>query len=87
MDIRTRGQRPAIPKNIKKEMDKMYKTVVIPYSPQSNEMASKIEETANQMEQEGFELVSCSIMPSAKGILIFKKAGESDATPSPATSF
>lgn len=51
----------------------MYKTVVIKYSPTAREMASKVEETANEMEKKGFELVSCSIMPSSKGILIFKK--------------
>ncbi|MFR8035227.1 MAG: hypothetical protein ACLU6W_14640 [Lachnospiraceae bacterium] len=51
----------------------MYKTIVIKYSPKANEMAAKIEETANQMEQEGFEFVSCSVMPSASAILIFKK--------------
>lgn len=51
----------------------MYKTVVVKYSPKVKEMASRIEETANKMEQEGFELVSCSIMPSSKGILVFKK--------------
>ena len=39
-------------------------------------MAAKIEETANKMEQEGFEFVSCSIMPSSKGILVFRKPGE-----------
>lgn len=52
----------------------MYKTVVIKYTPKAKEMAAKIEETANEMEQEGFELVSCSIMPSSKGILVFKKS-------------
>lgn len=51
----------------------MYKTVVINYSPKAREMASKVEETANEMEKKGFELVSCSITPSSKGILIFKK--------------
>lgn len=51
----------------------MYKTVVIKYSPKAREMASKVEETANEMEKKGFELVSCSITPSSKGILIFKK--------------
>ena len=40
----------------------MYKTVVIKYSPKAREMASKVEETANEMEKKGFELVSCSIM-------------------------
>lgn len=51
----------------------MYKTMVIKYTPKVKEMAAKVEETANKMEQEGFELVSCSIMPSSKGILLFKK--------------
>ena len=51
----------------------MYKTVVVHYSPKAKEMAAKVEETANKMEQEGFELVSCSVMPSSKGILVFKK--------------
>ena len=40
----------------------MYKTMVVKYSPKAKEMAAKIEETANKMEQEGFEFVSCSIM-------------------------
>ena len=37
----------------------MYKTVIVKYSPKAKEMASKIEETANEMEKEGFELISC----------------------------
>lgn len=54
----------------------MYKTVVVQYSPKAKKMASRIEETANKMEQDGFELVSCSIMPSTKGILVFRRSGE-----------
>ena len=54
----------------------MYKTMVVKYSPKAKEMAAKIEETANKMEQEGFELVSCSITPSSKGILVFREPGE-----------
>ena len=54
----------------------MYKTVVVKYSPKAKEMAIKVEEAANKMEKEGVELVSCSIMPSSKGILVFKKPGE-----------
>ena len=46
----------------------MYKTMVVKYSPKAKEMAA--------MEQEGFEFVSCSIMPSSKGILVFRKPGE-----------
>ena len=51
----------------------MYKTVVVKYSPKAKEMAARVEDTANKLEQEGFELVSCSIMPSSKGILVFRK--------------
>ena len=54
----------------------MYKTVVVEYSPKAKEMAARVEETANKMEQAGFALVSCSIMPSSKGILVFRKPGE-----------
>ena len=50
----------------------MYKTVVVKYSPRTKEMAARIEETANKMEKHGFELVSFSVTPSAKGILVFK---------------
>ena len=58
----------------------MYKTVVIKYSPKAKEMALKVEETANEMEKEGFELDSCSIMPSSKGILIFKKIRDDEVS-------
>ena len=54
----------------------MYKTIIVKYSPKAKEMAARIEAAANQMEQEGFEFVSCSIMPSSKGILVFRKPGE-----------
>ena len=55
----------------------MYKTVVIRYSPKAEEMARAFEETANRMENEGFELLSCAITPAASGILIFRRDGES----------
>lgn len=51
----------------------MYKTVVIEYSPKADDMAKKIEEKANEILQEGFELVTLSITGSAKAILVFKK--------------
>ena len=35
----------------------MYKTVVVKYSPKAKEMAARVEDTANKLEQEGFELV------------------------------
>ena len=47
--------------------------IVVKYSPKAKEMAARIEDVANQMEQEGFELVSCSITPSSKGILVFRQ--------------
>ena len=58
----------------------MYKTVAVKYSPKAKEMAARIEDTANKMEQEGFELVSCSIMPSSKGILVFKRLEADEST-------
>lgn len=58
----------------------MYKTVIVKYSPKVKEMAVQIEETANKMEKEGFELISCSIMPSSKGILVFKKMRTEEST-------
>ncbi len=51
----------------------MYKTVVIEYSPKTDNMAQKIEEKANEMLQEGYELITMSITGTAKSILVFKK--------------
>ncbi len=64
------------PDRRRQEVNAMYKTVVVEYSPKAKEMAVRVEETANKMEREGFELISCSIMPSSKGILVFRKPGE-----------
>ena len=52
----------------------MYKTVIIEYAPKTDDMAMKIEEKANEMNQEGYNLVTFSITNSAKAILIFKKS-------------
>ena len=52
----------------------MYKTVVIGYLPKADDMAKKIEEKANEMLQEGYELITMSITGTAKAILVFKKA-------------
>ena len=52
----------------------MYKTVIIEYTPKTDDMAMKIEEKANEMNQEGYNLVTFSITNSAKAILIFKKS-------------
>ena len=48
------------------------KTVVIEYSPKADDMAKKIEEMANKMLQEGYELVTMSITGTAKAILVFR---------------
>ena len=52
----------------------MYKTVIIEYTPKTDDMAMKIEEKANEMLEEGYNLVTFSITNSAKAILIFKKS-------------
>ena len=51
----------------------MYKTIVIEYSPKADDMAKKIEEKANEMLQDWYELITMSITGTAKAILVFKK--------------
>ena len=51
----------------------MYKNEVIGYTPTAKNMAKKIEAKCNEMEQDGFSLVSTTITLSAKAILVFKK--------------
>ena len=51
----------------------MYKTVVIEYLPKTDNMAQKVEEKANEMLQEGYEIITMSITGTAKAILVFKK--------------
>ena len=60
-------------KKIKLGGGNMYKTVVIEYSPKADNMAQKIEEQANEMLSNGYELVTMSITGTAKAILVFKK--------------
>ena len=43
------------------------------YSPKTDNMAQKVEEKANEMLQEGYELITMSITGTAKAILVFKK--------------
>lgn len=50
----------------------MYKAVVIEYSPKAEDMAKKIEEKANEMSEEGLDLITMSVTGSAKAILVFK---------------
>ncbi len=51
----------------------MYKTVVVEYSPKAEDMAKKVEEKANEMLQNSYELITMSITGTAKAILVFKK--------------
>lgn len=51
----------------------MYKTELIGYTPVAKKMAKKIENMCNEMEKEGFVLVSTTITLGAKAILVFKK--------------
>lgn len=51
----------------------MYKTELIGYTPVANKMAKKIEDKCNEMEKDGYVLISTTITLSAKAILIFKK--------------
>lgn len=49
-----------------------YKTVVIEYSPKADKMAALVEAKANEMEQQGWELVTFSVTNSAKAIMVFR---------------
>ena len=51
----------------------MYKAVVVEYSPKADNMAEKIEQTANEMLQKGYELVTFSVTTTAKAIVVFRK--------------
>ncbi len=51
-----------------------YKTVVIDYTPRADAMSDKIEETANDMARQGWELQAFSVTNSAKAILVFRTA-------------
>ena len=50
----------------------MYKTFAIPYSPFADKLAQLIEEKANELEGEGYEVVSFSVTPSARVIILAK---------------
>ena len=50
----------------------MYKTIVIDYAPKAKKLAAAVEQTANEKAQDGWELVSFSVMNFAKAILVFR---------------
>ena len=51
-----------------------YETVVLPYQPKAPEMAAAIEEKANEMACDSWKLVTFSITPAARAILVFCRA-------------
>ncbi|MGN1121570.1 MAG: hypothetical protein ACI4RV_04310 [Eubacteriales bacterium] len=54
----------------------IYKTVVVDYESKTKKMAAAIEEKANEMLVNGYELVTFSITNSDKAILVFKSSEE-----------
>lgn len=52
-----------------------YKTIVTTYHARAARLAAEIERAANEQAKEGWELVSFSVTPSAKAILLFRAAG------------
>ena len=50
---------------------------------QAPQLAAQVEKTANDMEREGFRLVSFAPMPSAKGVLVFYREGPEEEPSSP----
>ena len=61
-------------------MDATYKTVVVDYAPKAKKMAAAIEDKANEMAREGWELVTFSVTNTAKAILVFRKAADAAQT-------
>ena len=57
------------------------KTVVVAYEPKAKKMAKQIEDTANEMEQKGYEFLTFSITESAKAILVFRDNHPAVAAP------
>ncbi|RSX53743.1 hypothetical protein D2E25_0049 [Bifidobacterium goeldii] len=56
----------------------MYKTVVVGYAPHAASMAQQVEAKSNEMELQGWRLVSFSVTNSAKGILVFHRDESAD---------
>ena len=52
-----------------------HKAVVVEYAPKAGAMAEELERAANEMALQGWELVSSTVTPAAKGILLFRKRG------------
>lgn len=57
-------------------VDMRYKVVVLKYNPRAVKMAEEAERVANEYAEKGWKLVTFSVMPSAKGILVFEVSEE-----------
>ena len=49
-----------------------YKTIVIDHAPKAKKIAAEIEDKANEMAEENWELVTFSTVTSGKTILVFR---------------
>ncbi len=61
-----------------------YKAVVIDYAPKAARMVALIEDKANEMEPDGWKLVTVTITNSAKAIMVFYKQEKQAQTEEPA---
>ncbi len=57
----------------------MHKTSVIPCSPHADRMAEAIEQRANYLEQDGYDVVSFTATASAKAIILARKRDSGEA--------
>lgn len=57
----------------------MHKTSVIPCSPHAGRMAEAIEQKANNLEQDGYDVVSFTATASAKAIILARKRDSREA--------
>lgn len=53
-----------------------YMTKLVDYHPVDKRMTEEVEKTANDMEKEGWDLVTLSITNNGRAILIFKESKE-----------
>lgn len=57
----------------------MHKTFVIPCSPHADRMAEAIEQKANNLEQDGYDVASFTATASAKAIILARKRDSREA--------
>lgn len=57
----------------------MHKTFFIPCSPHAGRMAEAIEQKANDLEQDGYDVVSFTATASAKTIILARKRDSREA--------